>query len=81
MKAPAGAAVQIYVDLRERVLEGDIIQTQTGRAYRVFGVRVQERGKHRGRQHLLCIVRGEDAEADPHARVHTIRWYKRRRRV
>lgn len=84
--APAGAVVQLYVDLDRQVARDDIIETRTGRAYRVLTVRVQERGKHAGRQHLCCLVLGENwlagidrAAANPEAYVHRIRWYRRKR--
>lgn len=90
--APAGAEVGLYVDLRERVFVGDVIETQSGRRYAVVDVRVQARGKHRGRQHLRAVVLGED---DPGPmggvyaqqngdgfdvwvpRTHKIHWYPR----
>lgn len=75
MTAPAGAIVGLYVDLVASVLVDDVIETQTGRAYRVLAVRQQLRGKHAGRQHLRVLVLGEDELRGP--RVHRIRWYKR----
>lgn len=59
--APAGTEVGIYVDLVAPVKVGDLIETRSGRRYAVIAVRVQERGKHAGRQHLRVIVleRGE----------------------
>jgi hypothetical protein len=85
MTAPAGAIVSLYVDLRASVADNDVIETQTGRRYRVLDVRVQQRGKHVGRQHLRCIVLGDEGEhddlnrsADPRmSAVHRIRWYER----
>ena len=56
MTAPAGAAVGIHVDLIATVAIGDMIETQTGRRYLVVAARVQQRGKHAGRQHLRCVV-------------------------
>lgn len=58
MTAPAGAIVRLYVDLLARVEADHIIRTQSGRRYRVLTVRVQARGKHAGRQHLVCSVLG-----------------------
>ena len=91
MKAPAGAIVSIYVDLVAHVGTGDVIQTGSGRRYRVVDAREQKRGKHVGRQHLRCIV---DPDAVPDDMVyagpegetrggivHTIRWYKRGRKA
>lgn len=89
--APAGAVVRIYVDLAQRVVPGDVIQTQSGRRYGVLNLRVQMRGKHAGRQHLECVVLdvGESigfdgpwrrlvgGEGDKLGTLHTIRWYKR----
>jgi len=89
VKAPAGAVVRIYVDLVARVNVDDVIETQTGRRYHVIGVRVQQRGKHKGRQHLACAVLGEDelsyAGMQPDhplvPAVHRIRWYARGRKA
>lgn len=76
--APDGSVVKLYVDLCERVAVGDLIETQTGRRYGVLVVREQQRGKHRGRQHLSCVVIGADrSEPGPGVRLHRIRWYKR----
>lgn len=80
MTAPLGAVVRIHVDLLETVGVGDIIQTGTGRRYSVLGVRIQQRGKHAGRQHLQCLVVANDwlpETPEPDAKLHTIRWYKR----
>lgn len=89
--APAGAEVGLYVDLVASVEVGDVIETRTGRRYGVVNVRVQERGKRRGRQHLRVIVLESDDRAlsiwgardanglaaprDPV--IHRIRWYAR----
>lgn len=80
MTAPAGAVVRIYVDLVARVLVGDVIETQTGRRYRVLGVRVQKRGRRRGRQHLSCVVLDNVEQLVDGATLHRIRWYPRGRR-
>lgn len=80
MKAPAGAEVGIYLDMRERVNAGDVIQTGTGRRYGIVRVRIQERGQHRGRQHLRCLVLGPDDVVEGHARVFKIWWYPRGRK-
>ncbi len=79
MTAPAGAIVVLYVDLVAQVAGGDVIETQTGRRYRVVLVRVQHRGRHAGRQHLRCLVLGDDDEVGA-ATVHRISWYRRRAR-
>lgn len=80
MIAPPGSIVSLYVDLAAPVELDDLIETQTGRRYRVLAVRVQERGKHRGRQHLRVLVLHRDDQAPPESRTHRIRWYKRARR-
>lgn len=77
MTAPAGAEVGLYVDLVAEIALGDVIETQTGRRYGVVGVRVQQRGKHMGRQHLRCVVLSPADDQSITGRVHTIRWYKR----
>ena len=78
MTAPAGTEVGLYVDLVERVELGHVIQTQTGRRYLVTAVRVQQRGKHVGRQHLRCVVLAAEAQLGA-TKLHRIRWYARGR--
>jgi hypothetical protein len=73
MKAPAGAVVRIYYD-GARVDAGDALRTPTGRCYIVLAKRLQERGKHVGRQHLACIVADEVPAG---ARVLELHWYRR----
>lgn len=75
--APIGAEVGLYLDLQERVALGDIIETRSGRRYAVLAVRVQERGKNRGRQHLRVIVLASNEDPPTGARIHRIRWYSR----
>lgn len=77
MTAPAGAIVKIYVDLRACVDIGDVIETQTGRRYSVVAKRVQARGKHAGRQHLICSVMGINDPLPTTGMLHRIRWYPR----
>jgi hypothetical protein len=77
--APAGAIVSLYVDFMHPVDVGDIIETETGRRYEALHVRVQQRGKRIGRQHLRCIVRDGDAPIAPGTVIHRLRWYKRGR--
>lgn len=78
MIAPAGSIVSLYVDLVAPVELDDIIRTQTGRRYLVIAVRVQELGKHRGRQHLRVVVLApDDSVSCPDATIHDIRWYAR----
>ncbi len=91
MTAPAGTEVGLYVDLVAPVEIGDIIETRSGRRYGVVSVRVQERGKHAGRQHLRAVVLSPDAQPMMRARqngdgidfevgqIHRIRWYHRGR--
>lgn len=81
MTAPVGAVVRIYVDLRDQVDVGDIIETTSGRRYHVLAVRVQQRGKHVGRQHLSVLVVPKNWAPDiDTGRLHLIRWYRRRAR-
>ena len=77
MKAPVGAFVRIYYDGRP-LSPGDYLLTPTGRLYQVITVRVQQRGKHRGRQHLRCLV---DETPIGGRRVLPLHWYPRVRRV
>jgi hypothetical protein len=77
-RAPVGAVVKLYVDLVAVVVAGDIVKTEAGRCYRILAVRTQLNGKHIGRQHLQAVVTDVVPER---ATVHTIRWYKRRRRA
>lgn len=88
MTAPAGAIVSLYVDLVSRVAIDDVIETQSGRRYRIIAVRQQQRGKHVGRQHLRCLVLGKgeriayEGMQPDHPwvpTVHRIRWYVRGR--
>ena len=93
MTAPLGAEVGLYVDLVAIVAIGDIIETQTGRRYGVISVRVQQRGKLAGRQHLRCVVVDPAADhkivatqngdgidiLEVPTTVHKIRWYVRGR--
>lgn len=74
--APPGAEVGLYVDLAARVAPDEVIQTESGRRYLVIRVRVQERGRYRGRQHLRAIVCDVD-DVTGDRRVHRIRWYRR----
>ena len=73
-----GAVVGLYVDLVQPVAVNDAIRTSTGRTYQVLTVRVQLKGRHRGRQHLTCVV--TDAEPPAGVVIHHIRWYKRTRK-
>jgi hypothetical protein len=91
--APVGAIVGLHLDGMEPIMLDEIIETQSGRRYRVLDVRVQVRGKHVGRQHVRALVLGKPTfdelarEAAAGAtyngtqtlppRVHHIRWYPR----
>ena len=74
---PAGSIVRITFDGLRRLEPGDVLQTKTGRGYVIMTVRVQQRGVHRGRQHLLCLVA---TEPPPGAIVYPLRWYPRDRK-
>ena len=75
---PPGSLVRLYYDSPQPVEEGDVVQTaHTRRRYRVEGVRVQQRGKHAGRQHLTCVVMAPDEPNPVGARVHPLHWYDR----
>jgi hypothetical protein len=78
--APAGAIIGIYVDLVARVHRLDVIEMPTGRRYQVIAVRVQERGLHRGRQHLRCLVLAPMDDPGRCTPVHRIAWYQRGRK-
>lgn len=73
MSAPNGAIVSIYYD-GQPVYVNQCLQTPTGRTYVVTARRVQLRGKHKGRQHLACLVA---AAPPPGAFVRPLHWYKR----
>ena len=73
--APQGAEVKIYYD-GPSLAPGDALCTRTGRVYGIVHVRVQERGKHAGRQHLRCVVL-ELADVLEGTRVFPLVWYKR----
>lgn len=75
---PPGTLVWLYYDADAEVVEGDVIETvTTQRRYRVETVRVQQKGRHVGRQHLLCTVLGVDDPNPDGATVHPLRWYSR----
>ena len=78
--APVGAEVGLYYDSLRYVVEpGDLLVTGTGRTYLVRTVRIQRRGRHRGRRkHLRCII--VPAGTKTGGRVHPLRWYRRRRK-
>lgn len=76
MPAPIGATVKLYYDGR-KLEPGDFLRTPSDRLYLVISIRVQARGRHVGRQHLLCSVASSPR---PGARVVPLFWYRRRRR-
>lgn len=79
MTAPAGAEVGLYVDVIGRVAPGDVVETQSGRRYAVVGVRVQERGKRAGRNHLRAVVMSPGDPLPLSGMLWRIRWYRRQR--
>lgn len=76
MKAPVGAQVRLFYD-GELLRRGDALRTATGRLYAVLSVRVQQRGRYVGRQHLSCVV---VRKAPKGARVLPLFWYPRERK-
>lgn len=56
---------------------GDYLRTSTGRLYRVHSKRVQTRGKHTGRQHLVTTVMEPGHKPEPGVRVRRFVWYRR----
>lgn len=76
MKKP-GESASIYYDGWAQVAEGDYLRTPTGRTYLVTHVRVQERGIHKGRQHLQTVVMEPDHQTETDAVVHPLHWYQR----
>jgi hypothetical protein len=73
---PIGSLVGLYYDSPRTVVEGDYLQTSTGRTYLISDVRRQVRGARAGRWHLKCIVVNADDVAAG-AVVHPVRWYRR----
>lgn len=79
MKAP-GSLVRLYYDGWVTLEPGDYLRTgTTGRLYRVETCRVQQKGKHRGRQHIMATVMRSDHKPEQDARVAPIYWYGRGR--
>lgn len=72
-----GEQARLYYDSPTPVEEGDFIQTPTGRTYLVTFVRIQTKGKHAGRQHLVTVVWDSEDPLPADAVVHPIRWYSR----
>jgi len=74
MPRPIGGTVSICVDLVARVAVGDVlVTTTTGRRYRALEVHEERRGRHVGRQRLVCRIEPpSDAPA-----LHQIRWSPR----
>lgn len=74
---PPGSEVSLYYDSPiHKLAAGDYLRTPSGRLYEVLDIRVQERGAHRGRQHLHCLVLRPDDDVDE-ARVRPLLWYRR----
>lgn len=74
--APRGTEVGLYYDSPTLVQVDDFLQTRSGRTYLIISVRIQERGKHVGRQHLRALVSGPE-EIGSGDKVHPIFWYSR----
>ena len=76
---PVGSLVRLTYD-GPPLREGDYLRTHTtGRLYLAMRVRVQEKGKHRGRQHISAIVVDRNHVVEPDARVRPIHWHPRGR--
>lgn len=58
------------------VAAGDALRTPTGRTYGVLSVRVQQGGRHRGRQFVEAVVL-DPVEVKPGTKVHPLVWYSR----
>lgn len=77
MSAPIGRVVSLYIDTRTpHVDEGDVLQTPTGRSYRIVESRQQKRGRHIGRWHLQALV-VDPTTVTAEDRVIQIAWYPR----
>jgi hypothetical protein len=74
--APLGAEVSLYYDAARPIQVDEFLQTPTGRTYRIIGVRIQQRGKNVGRQHLRAVV-SDPAEITEGDVVRVIHWYAR----
>ncbi len=77
MATPIGDTCSLYVDAAQPLEKGDYIITKTGRTYEVLTVRVQEKGKYEGRQHLNVLVLDPEAPRDPDAYTLSLHWYSR----
>lgn len=75
--AGAGSVVSIYYDGWHEMAEGEALRTPTGRTYVVVANRIQQRGKHVGRQHLRCLVVDQ---VEPGTAVFPLVWYRRQKR-
>lgn len=76
MRGP-GERCWLYYDGAAPVEPGDYIRTPTGRTYLVDSVRVQQKGYHVGRQHMLVTVMPSDHVPEDDAKVHPLYWYRR----
>lgn len=77
---PPGSLVRISYDGWATCEPGDFLRTMAGRLYLIHSVRIQQRGKHTGRQHLVCVVMEPGHKPEAGARVHRIQWYPRPKR-
>jgi hypothetical protein len=85
-----GTVARLYFDGMSTLEDGDVLE-RPFRRYVVCHVRVQTKGKHAGRQHVIALV-AEDrnrqlagwpdelAQARARGRVFRFEWQKRRRR-
>lgn len=69
----------IYVDAAHVLEPDDYVVTPTGRLYQVIFNRIQQRGKHKDRQHLTVRVLDPTTERDPDSHVLRLHWYARNR--
>lgn len=73
MKQPGETATISYDG--DTVSPGDTLRTPTGRTYGVLSVRVQQRGKHVGRQFVTAVVL--DGLPPTSTKTHLLIWYSR----
>lgn len=73
-----GEPAYLYIDAAQEMEEGDVVRTPSGKSYRVVSTRIQQKGKHIGRQHLQTIVI-DPKEVSSTDTVLEIHWYPRGR--